>query len=192
MAGQSSMVTLGSKAPDFSLPDTSGNTVSLADFRGKPLLVAFICNHCPYVKHMIAEFTAQTAKWTGQGLSTVAISANDASKYPEDGPEAMADLARQQGFSFPYLYDESQEVAADYGAVCTPDLFLYNADHTLVYRGRFDASRPKTDAPVTGADLGAAVDAVLSGTAMPQEQHPSVGCTIKWKPGKEPGLKTIV
>lgn len=185
------MVTLGSQAPDFTLPDTAGRSVSRSDYQGKPLLVAFICNHCPYVKHMIAEFTKHAAAWSERGLALVAISANDISTHPEDSPEEMARFAAEHGFGFPYCYDESQEVASAYGAVCTPDFFLYDSEHRLVYRGRFDASRPKTEIPVTGEDLGAAVDALLSGGSVSQKQHPSVGCTIKWKPGNEPGLKTI-
>jgi peroxiredoxin len=185
---ESRMVALGSPAPDFALPDVvTGRTVRLADFASAPaLLVAFICNHCPYVKHVRAGFVAFAREYQPKGLAVVAISANDPAAYPEDAPEAMAREAKNAGFTFPYLYDETQVVARAYEAICTPDFFLFDRDRRLVYRGRFDASRPGSNVPVTGADLRAAVDALLAGRPVPAEQHPSMGCSIKWKPGNEP------
>jgi peroxiredoxin len=185
---QSRMVALGSPAPDFALPDVvSGRTVALADFASAPaLLVAFICNHCPYVKHLREGFLAFAREYQPKGLAVVAISANDPAAYPDDAPEAMAREAKSAGFTFPYLYDETQAVARAFEAICTPDFFLFDRDRKLVYRGRFDASRPGSNVPVTGADLRAAVDAVLAGRAVPAEQHPSMGCSIKWKPGNAP------
>lgn len=184
---ESRMLELGTKAPDFALPDPSGKVVSLADFDGKPaLLVAFICNHCPYVKHIADGFAAFAREYGEKGLSVVAISANDAGAYPEDAPPAMAEVARAHGYTFPYLYDESQQVALAYQAICTPDFFLFDADRRLVYRGQFDDSRPKGDAPVTGESLRIAVDALLDGRPVPAEQMPSVGCSIKWKPDNAP------
>jgi peroxiredoxin len=185
---QSRMVALGSPAPDFALPDVvSGRTVALADFASAPaLLVAFICNHCPYVKHLRDGFLAFAREYQPKGLAVVAISANDPAAYPDDAPEAMAREAKSAGFTFPYLYDETQAVARAYEAICTPDFFLFDRNRRLVYRGRFDASRPGSNVPVTGADLRAAVDAVLAGRAVPAEQHPSMGCSIKWKPGNAP------
>jgi peroxiredoxin len=181
------MLELGTKAPDFALPDPSGKVVRLADFDGKPaLLVAFICNHCPYVKHIADGFAAFAREYGEKGLSVVAISANDAGAYPEDAPPAMAEVARAHGYTFPYLYDESQQVALAYQAICTPDFFLFDADRRLVYRGQFDDSRPKGDAPVTGESLRIAVDALLDGRPVPAEQMPSVGCSIKWKPDNAP------
>jgi peroxiredoxin len=185
---QSRMIALGSPAPDFALPDVvSGRIVRLADFASAPaLLVAFICNHCPYVKHIRAGFVAFAREYQPQGLAIVAISANDATAYPDDAPEAMAREAKSAGFTFPYLYDETQAVARAYEAICTPDFFLFDRDRRLVYRGRFDASRPGSNVPVTGADLRAAVDALLAGRPVPTEQQPSMGCSIKWKPGNAP------
>jgi peroxiredoxin len=185
---QSRMVALGSPAPDFALPDVvSGRRVGRADFASAPaLLVAFICNHCPYVKHLREGFLAFAREYQPKGLAVVAISANDPAAYPDDAPEAMAREAKSAGFTFPYLYDETQAVARAFEAICTPDFFLFDRDRKLVYRGRFDASRPGSNVPVTGADLRAAVDAVLAGRAVPAEQHPSMGCSIKWKPGNAP------
>ncbi|MFN3564863.1 MAG: thioredoxin family protein [Burkholderiaceae bacterium] len=185
---QSRMIALGSPAPDFALPDVvSGHTVRLAEFASAPaLLVAFICNHCPYVKHVRDGFVAFAREYRPKGLAVVAISANDPAAYPDDAPEAMAREAKNAGFTFPYLYDETQAVARAFEAICTPDFFLFDRDRKLVYRGRFDASRPGSNVPVTGADLRAAVDALLAGRPVPAEQHPSVGCSIKWKPGNAP------
>ena len=183
MAEQSRMVALGSQAPDFDLPDTlSGRNLRLADVGASPaLLVAFVCNHCPYVKHILDGFVAFAGKYGPRGLAVVAISSNDAEAYPDDAPPEMARLAREKRFTFPYLYDESQSVAAAYDAACTPDFFLFDGQRKLVYRGQFDSSRPRNAGPVTGADLRAAADDVLAGRAPSAEQLPSVGCSIKWR-----------
>jgi peroxiredoxin len=184
---QSRMLALGTQAPDFSLPDASGMAHKLAQYADSPaLLVAFICNHCPYVKHMLEGFTSFASEYQARGLATLAISSNDVEAYPEDGPAEMARVARKHGFTFPYLYDESQAVAQSYQAVCTPDLFLFDRDRRLVYHGQFDGSRPGNKVPVTGADLRAAVDAVLTGSPAPVDQIPSTGCSMKWKAGNEP------
>jgi peroxiredoxin len=173
----------GTKAPTFRLPDPHGKLVSSDEFSGAPaLLVAFICNHCPFVKHIQSSFTAIAKEYQARGAAIVAISSNDAVSFPEDGPEKMAEEILAAGYTFPYLYDESQEVARTYGAVCTPDFFLFDRHQRLVYRGQFDGSRPKNNVPVTGADLRAAFDAVLEGRPVPSGQNPSVGCSIKWKP----------
>ena len=190
-ATPSTMLPLGTEAPDFGLPDTTGTTVQKNDFAGQPLVVAFICNHCPYVKHVIGQFSQVARKYQEQGVAVVAISSNDVGSYPEDSPEKMREFATENGFSFPYLYDESQEVARAYQASCTPDLFLFDKDHRLVYRGQFDGSRPGNDEPVTGADLTAAVEALVSGKPIPNEQTPSVGCGIKWKEGNTPPFVQI-
>ncbi len=183
----STMLELGTSAPDFSLPNVDGATVSLDSFAGKPgLLVAFICNHCPFVVHIRDGFAKFAKEYQQRGLAIAAISSNDAAGYPQDGPEKMRDEARQHGYTFPYLYDESQEVAQAYKAACTPDFFLFDADRKLVYRGQFDSSRPSNGVPVTGNDLRAACDAVLGGEPIPEPQIPSIGCNIKWKPGHEP------
>jgi peroxiredoxin len=182
MATMSSTVEIGSPAPDFELPSTAGETVSLADFAGRPaLLVAFICNHCPYVRHVEYELARVAAHYAGQGLAAVAISANDITTHPEDAPEHMAEQRTRAGFAFPYLYDESQDVARAYGAVCTPDLFLYDAERRLAYRGEFDGSRPQSGVPVTGESLRKAIDHVLAGEQVPGPHRPSVGCSIKWR-----------
>lgn len=177
----SAMVALGTPAPDFGLPDTAGRTVRLRDFAGKPLLVAFLCNHCPYVKHVADGVAEATARYMAQGVAVVAINANDATRYPDDSPEAMREEVRRRGYAFPYLVDESQQVARAYQATCTPDFFLYDAGHRLAYRGQFDDARPGNGKPVTGADLTAAVEAVLAGRPAPERQMPSMGCNIKWK-----------
>lgn len=182
----SQMLPLGTAAPDFSLPDTEGNTVSLSDFNGKPLLVAFICNHCPFVIHIREDFAALCREYEEKGVGIVAISANDVDNYPDDSPEKMAVEKQTAGYTFPYLYDETQSVAKAYSAACTPDFFLFDQDHKLVYRGQMDDSRPDSGIPVTGEDLRAAMDAVLAGTAVSDEQRPSIGCNIKWKSGNEP------
>jgi thiol-disulfide isomerase/thioredoxin len=153
---------------------------------GRPLLVAFWCNHCPFVLHVEEGFVDFAREYAGKGLQVVAISANDAEHYPQDGPEEMKARANAQGYPFPYLFDAEQAVAKAYRAACTPDLFLFDADRTLVYRGQFDGSRPGNGVPVTGGDLRAAADAVLAGEAPPADQHPSLGCNIKWRPGNEP------
>ncbi len=188
MAVESTMLPLGTEAPGFSLPDTDGRTVALDDFRGAPaLLVVFLCNHCPYVKHLRAAIADVARRYADKGVATVGISSNDPEQYPEDSPEAMAREKEEAGYPFPYLYDASQEVARAYRAACTPDFFLFDGERRLVYRGQFDASRPRNDVPVTGQDLRAALDAVLEGRAVPSEQVPSIGCGIKWRPGNSPG-----
>jgi peroxiredoxin len=177
------MVPLGTPAPDFRLPDvTTNKTVSLSDFADAPaLLVMFICNHCPFVVHVRPALTALAKEYQAKGVAVVAISANDAVSHPEDGPEKMAAEAKSAGYPFPYLYDESQAVARAYQAACTPDFFLYDRSRKLAYRGQMDASRPGNGKPNDGADLRAALDAVLAGKAAPEKQVPSAGCNIKWK-----------
>ncbi|MBV8077167.1 MAG: thioredoxin family protein [Planctomycetaceae bacterium] len=183
----STMLSLGSKAPDFRLPDTDGRTVSLDDFKDAPaLLIIFLCNHCPYVKHVRHELAALAREYRDRGVAIVGISANDAAVYPDDSPEQMAREKAEVGYVFPYLYDESQEVAKAYQAACTPDFFVFDRNRSLVYRGQMDDSRPSNGRPVTGRDLRAALDAVLAGTPIPEDQKPSMGCNIKWKPGNAP------
>jgi peroxiredoxin len=183
----STMMPLGTKAPDFRLPDTEGHVVSLDDFKTAPaLLVMFICNHCPYVKHVRQELAKLGHDSLAKGVAIVGISANDVITHPDDGPEAMKREKAEVGYEFPYLYDESQQVAQAYDAACTPDFFLFNGDHELVYRGQLDDSRPGNGLPVTGRDLRAALDAVLTGRPVSETQRPSIGCNIKWKPGNEP------
>jgi peroxiredoxin len=182
------MLPLGTAAPPFALRDSvTGRTVALEDFAASSaLLVAFICNHCPFVKHVLDGFVAFARDFGARGLAVIAISPNDAVSYPEDAPEKMARIATLKGFTFPYLYDESQEVAKAYQAICTPEFFLFDRDRRLAYCGQFDASRPGNGIPVTGADLRAACEALLQGKPPPAEQLPSVGCSIKWKAGQEP------
>lgn len=183
----SQMPELGEPAPDFTLPDGEGRRYSLSDFDDQPaLLVIFMCNHCPFVIHLREAIAAFAKEYQEKGLAVVGISSNDVETHPDDSPERMVEEARKVGYTFPYLYDESQEVAKAYRAACTPDFFLYDGDRKLVYRGRFDASTPGNDVPVTGADLRAAVDATLAGGPVGAEQKPSMGCNIKWKPGNEP------
>jgi peroxiredoxin len=181
----STMLPLGTQAPHFQLPDPHGKRTSSDDFPGAPgLLVAFICNHCPYVKHIRARFAELASEYQARGLAVVAISSNDVENFPEDSPEKMAQEIVQAGYTFPYLYDESQEVAKAYRAACTPDFFLFDGNRRLVYRGQFDDSRPKNGLPVTGADLRAALEAVLAGRPVSGDQKASVGCNIKWKSEK--------
>jgi len=183
----STMRALGTEAPDFTLLDPATfRMVSKSQYEGRPLLVAFICNHCPFVLHIKDVFAMFAAEYGERGIGIVAINSNDITHYPDDHPDRMTELARATGFSFPYLFDETQEVAKAYEAACTPDFFLFDADHRLIYRGRFDAATPGNDEPVTGTDLRAACDALLEGTPMPAEQKPSMGCNIKWKAGQEP------
>ena len=183
----STMLPLGAAAPDFSLVNVDGQTVSLADLDGSPaLLVMFICNHCPFVVHVAEELARLGRDYQAKGASVVAISANDVSAYPQDSPEQMVHEAEQRGYVFPYLFDDTQEVAKAYKAACTPDFFLFDKERKLVYRGQLDDSRPGNDIPVTGADLRAALDTVLEGQTPPAEQKPSIGCNIKWKAGDEP------
>jgi peroxiredoxin len=174
---------LGAEAPDFALTDVvSGKTVRRDDFRGqKGLLVMFICTHCPFVKHVEKGLAALGMDYDGEPVSIVAVSSNDAVTYPDDAPAGLKQQAETMGFRFPYLYDETQDVARAYHAACTPDLFLFDGDLKLVYRGQFDASRPGNGVPVTGQDLRAAMDAVIAGESVPMDQRPSVGCNIKWK-----------
>jgi peroxiredoxin len=183
----STMLSLGTAAPDFSLPDIEGNTVSLSDFEeGKPLLVVFMCNHCPYVKHIQQDFAVLVSEYQEKGVNVVGINANDVQNYPEDSPENMARDSKTFGYTFDYLYDESQEVAKSYRAACTPDFFLFDRDRRLFYRGQMDASRPGNDIPITGNDLRDSLDRVLAGDDAPEVQRPSMGCNIKWKAGNEP------
>jgi peroxiredoxin len=183
----STILPLGTKAPAFRLPDPSGKWVSSEDFaKALALVVAFICNHCPYVIHIRSRFAELAKEYHARGVAVVAINSNDAIAYPDDAPEKMAEQIREAGYTFPYLYDETQEVAKAYRAACTPDLYVFDANRALVYRGQFDDSRPRNDVPVTGADLCAALDAVLKGRPAPANQKPSVGCSIKWKPGNAP------
>jgi peroxiredoxin len=182
MSQQSTMLPLGTVAPDFRLPDPRGTQYSLSDSAGAPaLLVVFMCNHCPYVKHVQKSFTEFAKEFQARGVAVVAINSNDAEAFPDDSPEKMAEEIDANGYTFPYLYDESQSVATAYGAACTPDFFLFGGNRRLVYRGQYDASRPKNGQAVTGADLRAAVEAVLAGNQQPADQKPSVGCGIKWK-----------
>jgi peroxiredoxin len=184
----STMLPLGTAAPDFALPDvTTGRTVALADFAKSPaLLVAFLCNHCPYVKHIQAGLAQLGKDLQARGVGVVGISSNDVVHYPDDSPEKMIEEARRAGYTFPYLFDESQAVARAYRAACTPDFFLFDGARRLVYRGQMDDARRANTLPVTGRSLRDAVDAVLSGRAVETNQIPSLGCNIKWKPGHEP------
>ena len=181
MAQSSTMLPLGTKLPQFSLPDVvSGNTVSSTDFSGKVLFVMFICRHCPYVKHVQSELSKIGKDYEGK-IGIVAISSNDKEAYPEDAPQSLKEQAEELGFSFPYLYDEGQDVAKSFSVACTPDLFLFDRVGKLVYRGQLDDSRPSLDILVTGKDLRAAIDVILSGQSVSEDQKPSVGCGIKWK-----------
>jgi peroxiredoxin len=187
MPTTSTMLELGTPAPSFDLPDTEGGSVTLDELRGAPaLLVMFISNHCPYVKHLKPHLAALAREYGPRGVEIVAINANDPERYPQDGPEAMREERIEHGYPFPFLFDESQEVARAYRAACTPDFFLFDGGQRLVYRGQFDESRPGNDRPVTGADLRAAIDAVLENRPVAMEQRPSIGCSIKWRPGNEP------
>jgi peroxiredoxin len=183
----STMLPLGTTAPDFKLPDTNGKTVTLADFKDKAALaVIFMCNHCPYVVHIRAGLAQLAYDYAIKNVAIVGISSNDATKYPADGPAKMKDEVKAAGYIFPYLYDETQKVAKAYRAACTPDIFLFDRSRRLVYRGQFDASRPGNGIPVTGKDLRAAIEAVLAGKPTSNMQVASMGCNIKWKPGNEP------
>lgn len=182
MAIESTMLALGTSAPAFALPaPATGTTVSLDDLTGPALVVTFICNHCPYVKHVASGLAALGRDLGDLGVAMVAISSNDVVSYPQDGPQEMATEASRQGWTFPYLYDESQDVARAFSAACTPDTFVFDGERRLVYRGQLDDSRPKNDLPVTGADVRAAVDAVLAGQPVNPNQRPSIGCGIKWR-----------
>lgn len=186
---ESTMMELGTRAPDFALADvTSGKTVSRDDYEGKPLLVIFMCNHCPFVMHVADALASFAEEYQAKGLAVVGISSNDVRTHPDDSPEKMAAEAESRGYTFPYLYDESQEVALAYRAACTPDFFLFDADHKLAYRGQFDETRPRSTPAQTptGKDLRTAADAMLAGKAPTTKQYPSSGCNIKWKPGIAP------
>ncbi|WP_158750949.1 thioredoxin family protein [Acidobacterium sp. S8] len=180
---ESAMLPLGTAAPEFSLQEVvTGKTLDLQSVRGpKGLLVMFICRHCPFVKHLEKELAKLGRDYVGKGLGVIAISSNDAANYPDDAPESLAEQARQEAFTFPYLYDESQGVARAYDATCTPDFFLFDKDLKLTYRGQFDDSRPGNGIPVTGSDLRSAVDAQLVGEPVDLTQKPSLGCNVKWK-----------
>jgi len=184
----STMLPLGTPAPPFSLPDTDGKKVSLTDFKGaKGFLVMFICNHCPFVKHVRHELARIGKDYAAKGAAIIAISSNDVAAYPDDSPGNMKKEKAAVGYTFPYLYDETQEVARAYHAACTPDFFLFDDERRLVYRGQLDDSRPGNGKPVTGKDLRAALDAALAGRPVPSDQKPSLGCNIKWKPGAAGG-----
>lgn len=188
MPSESTMMPLGTKASHFKLRTFDGDVVSLEEFEDSPaLLVMFIANHCPFVRHVEGALGSLVAEYRAKGLSAVGISSNDVDQDPEDGPDGMREQADRAGFTFPYLYDEDQLVAKAYGAACTPDFFLFDQNQELVYRGQMDSSRPKNTNPVTGEDLRRALDAALAGEPPVAEQHPSIGCGIDWKPGNEPG-----
>jgi peroxiredoxin len=183
----STMLPLGTMAPAFALPDTEGKMVRLSDFEGHPcLVVMFICNHCPFVKHLYEGLRSFGEEMLLRNVAVVAINANDVASHPDDAPARMAEEKQERGYSFSYLFDETQDVAKAYRAACTPDFFVFDKAHQLVYRGQFDESRPGNDHPVTGKDLRRAVDAVLAGQEVPEPHRPSIGCNIKWKPGNAP------
>ena len=187
VATPSTMSPLGTQAPDFTLPDPGGKVISLSDFEGaRALLVMFICNHCPFVKHIAEGLAAIGRDYQPRGAAVVAINSNDIETHPDDSPARMAQEIASRGYTFPYLSDETQETAKAYGAACTPDFFVYDQDRKLVYRGQLDDSRPGNDVRVTGTDLRAALDAVLDGRPVTEDQKPSIGCNIKWKPGNAP------
>ena len=183
----STMLPLGTRAPDFSLPNVDGTTVSLADFADcKALLVIFMCNHCPFVKHVAGELARLGRDYQARSVGVVAISSNDVAAHPEDGPDQMQAESKARGYSFPYLFDRTQGMAKAYSAACTPDFFVFDAERRLAYRGQLDDSRPDSGDLVTGRDLRAALDAVLAGKRVSAQQTPSMGCNIKWTPGNEP------
>jgi peroxiredoxin len=184
---RSTMAPIGMSAPDFSLPNTEGNLVSLRDLEGAPaLLIMFLCNHCPFVKHLQMELADLIGEYQGMGLAAVAINSNDFIQYPEDNPDRMADEVSEIGYTFPYLVDEDQSVAKDYRAACTPDFFLFDDQQRLFYRGQFDGSRPGNNVAVTGVDLKRAIKSALKGEESPRVQNPSIGCNIKWKNENQP------
>ena len=183
----STMLPLGTTAPEFSLMNVDGRTLSLADIAGpRGTVVMFICNHCPYVKHVADQLAALGRELMPQGIGMVAISSNDVAAHPADSPEQMVRESEERGYPFAYLFDETQQVAKAYHAACTPDFYLFDADQKLVYRGQLDDSRPGSDIPVTGSDLRRAIDALIAGEAVPEPQKPSLGCNIKWREGNEP------
>ena len=184
---ESTMLELGTTAPDFSLPDVDGTLKSLSGLHGGgPLLLIFMCNHCPYVLHILPTLVQLVHRYQPRGLSVVAINSNDISNYPDDSPEKMQQLASDMQFGFPYLFDDDQSVARSYRAACTPDFFLFDSERRLQYRGQFDGARPRSDVPVSGRDLAAAIEALMAGEEVSKEQIPSMGCNIKWKAGNEP------
>ena len=183
----STMLELGTQAPSFSLIEPATNkTISLQQFADTPVLIAFICNHCPYVINLKEALVEFSQEYQAKGLQVIAINSNDVENYADDSPEKMAQDVEKYGYNFPYLFDETQAVAAAYQAACTPDFFLFDASHNLYYRGQFDDSRPRNDIAATGEDMRAAVDALLNGQDTPKEQKASLGCNIKWKSGNEP------
>jgi peroxiredoxin len=182
----SNMLEIGTMLPAFNLPDTDGKLVSNEGYAGQPLLVIFICNHCPFVIHVRDQLSALGNDYQKKGLAIVAINSNDTTAYPDDAPDKMKVEREQAGYIFPYLFDATQDVAKSFKAACTPDIYLFDKQHKLVYRGQLDDSRPSNQIPVTGKDLRAAIDALLAGSRIPTEQKPSLGCNIKWKPGNEP------
>lgn len=186
----STMLELGTQAPGFELPNQNTRldrpVINLDEYAQQAVIICFICNHCPYVVLIASKLAELAAKWQKSGVNLVAISSNDVDRFPADGPEKMTEFAQQYGFGFPYLYDESQQVARAYRAACTPDIFLFDSAHQLVYRGQFDSARPGNGQPVTGQDLDRAVNSLISGQAIDESQTPSVGCSIKWKIGNEP------
>ncbi len=183
----STMLELGRRAPDFSLPNVDGKTVSLLDFQDAPaLVIVFMCNHCPFVKHLAAELANFGRECQAKGVAVVGISSNDVSTHPEDSPEQMVHEVEEHGYTFAYLYDDTQDIAKAYRAACTPDFYVFDKYQRLVYRGQFDDSRPDSGIRVTGSDLRSAVEAALAGNLIPEPQKPSIGCNIKWKEGDEP------
>ncbi len=188
----STMLSLGTQAPDFSLLNVDGKIISRSDFVGKPLLVVFMCNHCPFVIHIRKTLQEFGVEYQAKGLAIVGISSNDVVAYPQDGPDKMKEEAKSAGYTFPYLFDATQDVAKAYCAACTPDIFLFDKNHGLAYRGQFDSSRPGNGVAVTGQDLRAAADAVLADQPVAAEQRASIGCNIKWKAGAEPEYFTGV
>lgn len=186
-ATPSTMVALGTPCPSFALPDPAGRVWTNDDFADRPvLLVMVVCNHCPFVKHIRHELAAIGRDYQARGVGILAVNANDIERYPDDAPDKMAEEANAAGYSFPYVYDEDQSFVRELGAACTPDFFVYDASRSLAYRGQLDDARPSSNNPVTGADLRAALDALLAGEPVPTTQRPSIGCNIKWKPGNEP------
>lgn len=183
----STMLDIGTKAPAFNLPEPStGKIINLSEFIGQPVMVVFICNHCPYVKHIAVKLGEMGDEYGKEGVTFIAINSNDVANYPDDAPEKMAEFQKEYGVNFHYLYDETQEVAKQYRAACTPDFYLFDSDHLLVYRGQFDDARPRNEEPVTGNDLREALNALLANLPVIEEQKASLGCNIKWKPGNEP------
>jgi len=184
----STMLPLGTQAPDFLLLNVDGESISLAEFAdARALLVVFMCNHCPFVKHLANELANLAREYQVKGVAVVGINSNDASTHPGDSPEQMVHEFEERGYTFPYLYDETQQVAKAYHAACTPDFYVFDGSRKLVYRGQFDDSRPESGIPITGSDLRAALDTVLAGQPVSPEQNPSIGCNIKWKQNAEPG-----